>query len=207
MNSKRPRRPGRPRLDDHGTPLQTVIVQTAARMFMEQGFEAISLQLIAKACAVTKATIYYYYSNKAELFTAAVVQVLEKGHYFTQQHLLAPVSFKEQLQAIAVSKMQQSHVDMETMMREAEAQLSTEQMEQIRQAEQHIHDLLAEYFEISIGQGIIRAGNAMMMAHAFSALVMLGNRDSAVQLYASKQQLAEAVVDMFWSGISIPTNG
>ena len=31
---------------------------------------------VAKVCGVTKATVYYYYSTKADLFTATMIQMM-----------------------------------------------------------------------------------------------------------------------------------
>ena len=78
---------------------------------------------------------------------------------------------------MAEAKIARPHAEMETMMREAEPFLSQEQMAAIREAEQRIHEVLAEYISQAMQSGELRTGNAMLMAQAFSAMLMLGNRE------------------------------
>ena len=45
------------------------ILNTAAHLFMQLGYRAVSINDIVKATGVTKPTLYYYFPDKAELFT------------------------------------------------------------------------------------------------------------------------------------------
>jgi AcrR family transcriptional regulator len=47
-----------------------LVLDTAQRLFAEQGYDATSLQMIADAMGVTKANVYYYFHTKAEILTA-----------------------------------------------------------------------------------------------------------------------------------------
>lgn len=51
---------------DHETK-RTLILQTAARVFAEQGFDRASMNMLAEACQISKANIYHYYSSKNAL--------------------------------------------------------------------------------------------------------------------------------------------
>jgi AcrR family transcriptional regulator len=46
------------------------VLDTARRLFAEQGYDATSLQLIADTMGVTKANVYYYFHTKAEILEA-----------------------------------------------------------------------------------------------------------------------------------------
>ncbi len=48
------------------------IVRTAADLFGERGYEAVNLEDVADALDVTKGSLYYYFSSKSELGTAAI---------------------------------------------------------------------------------------------------------------------------------------
>lgn len=50
------------------TPKQASIVQAAAKLFLERGFGAVSMDAIAAEAAVSKRTVYSYYQNKETLF-------------------------------------------------------------------------------------------------------------------------------------------
>jgi AcrR family transcriptional regulator len=46
------------------------VLDTARRLFIEHGFDATSLQLIADTMGVTKANVYYYFPTKIEILEA-----------------------------------------------------------------------------------------------------------------------------------------
>ncbi|MBV8776375.1 MAG: TetR/AcrR family transcriptional regulator, partial [Alphaproteobacteria bacterium] len=53
-----------------------VLLNTASRLFLKHGFDALSIDEIAKRAAVAKRFIYARYRDKAELFVAAVEHCL-----------------------------------------------------------------------------------------------------------------------------------
>ncbi|MBI3699265.1 MAG: TetR/AcrR family transcriptional regulator [Afipia sp.] len=56
------------------------IMDGAHRVFMEHGFDAASMNEIARAAGVSKGTLYVYFPDKSRLFEAIVEQeVLEQG--------------------------------------------------------------------------------------------------------------------------------
>ncbi|MDQ0382379.1 TetR/AcrR family transcriptional regulator [Amycolatopsis thermophila] len=54
-----------------GRRIQT-IVTTAAELFGERGYDAVNLEDVAERLDVTKGSLYYYFSSKDELATAAI---------------------------------------------------------------------------------------------------------------------------------------
>ncbi len=48
------------------------IVKTCTELFLEHGFAGTSMSAIAKACEMTKASLYYHFSGKEALFIACV---------------------------------------------------------------------------------------------------------------------------------------
>lgn len=65
------------------------IVEAAITLFVEKGFAATKMEDIARRAGVTKGTPYLYFSNKEELFKAAVrsslVLHLDEGEQFIEQ--------------------------------------------------------------------------------------------------------------------------
>jgi TetR/AcrR family transcriptional repressor of mexJK operon len=68
-------RRGRPR--DAGK--DESILQAAGDLFMERGYEAVSLDAVAQAAGVSKATIYARYTDKDALFAAVLRQECERA--------------------------------------------------------------------------------------------------------------------------------
>jgi AcrR family transcriptional regulator len=83
-NRARKRAPGRP-TSSQSEKLRTVILDTALHAFMKQGFEAATIESIAREAKVAKITIYRQFSDKAGLFR-------EVAHY-------AQTSIQQQLQS------------------------------------------------------------------------------------------------------------
>src|SRR3982751_2487257 len=48
------------------------ILATAAALFGERGYDAVSLEDVADRLDVTKGSLYYYFASKDELVTAAI---------------------------------------------------------------------------------------------------------------------------------------
>ncbi|MCV3273655.1 TetR/AcrR family transcriptional regulator [Roseobacter sinensis] len=48
------------------------IISTCTELFLEHGFAGTSMSAIAKACQMTKASLYYHFSGKEDLFIACV---------------------------------------------------------------------------------------------------------------------------------------
>ena len=200
MTNQPPRTPGRPKQTSEETSTYDLILGTASRLFMENGYEPVSLQHIAKLCNVTKASIYYHFTSKPELFKIAVTGMLRRGYEQTQKHLMKADTLQESLLLIAEAKIARPHAEMETILREAETFLSKEQIQEIRDSERAIHQLLADYFENGMKSGVIKEKNALLLAQAFSAMLMLGNREDITNRYASSKELAEELVLLFWQG-------
>jgi TetR/AcrR family transcriptional regulator, mexJK operon transcriptional repressor len=58
-----------------------IILAAAKRMFLESGFGAVSMDAIARAAGVSKATVYAHFSGKEELFGAVIERQCEQ--YFS----------------------------------------------------------------------------------------------------------------------------
>ncbi|WP_315793906.1 TetR/AcrR family transcriptional regulator [Paenibacillus sp. BIC5C1] len=202
MNKKTnpPRSPGRPKAGADHASAQSKILMTASRLFMEHGYEPVSLQQIASLCGVTKASIYYHFSSKPQLFTVAITSMMAMGMQQTALRMDAPGTLQERLEKVAEGRMQHSHVDTETMMREAITYLDTDQLAQIREAEVRIYEVLAIHFKREMDNGYLRSADPMLLAHAFTSLLMLANREGVRDMHATITDLARELVALFLDG-------
>nr|WP_247899765.1 TetR/AcrR family transcriptional regulator [Paenibacillus pabuli] len=167
---------------------------------MEYGYEPVSLQQIASLCGVTKASIYYHFSSKPQLFTVAITSMMAMGMQQTALRMDAPGTLQERLENVAEGRMQKSHVDTETMMREANTYLNEDQLAQIREAELRIYEVLAAHFKREMDSGYLRSANPMLLAHAFTSLLMLANREGVRDMHATIAELARELVALFLDG-------
>jgi AcrR family transcriptional regulator len=63
------------------------VLETAARLIREQGYEAASVQDIAAACGLTKAGLYYYIRSKEDL----LLEIMSYGMDIFEERVLLPV--------------------------------------------------------------------------------------------------------------------
>ncbi|MNE46677.1 hypothetical protein D3C80_1410270 [compost metagenome] len=86
------------------------------------------------------------------------------------------------------------------MMREAEKFLEEGQILAIREAEQDIHDLLADYFRLGMNRQLLREEDPLFLAETFSTLMLMGNREDASRKYESPLILGHKLVSLFLQG-------
>ena len=75
-----------------------VILEAALRCFAENGFDASSLEAIARDAAVTRGAVYWHFKDKKELYRAVVRDALEKADVVAYAHNLPDgLSYEERL--------------------------------------------------------------------------------------------------------------
>ncbi|MFC6331045.1 TetR/AcrR family transcriptional regulator [Paenibacillus septentrionalis] len=191
------RKPGRPKLEQSETKIN--ILRTASYLFMEIGYDKVSLELVAQKCGITKASVYYYFSNKSTLFTECLSYVMHIAYTATISILQKPIPLKERLTEIAFKQMSNAHLDFETMMRDAAKDLSEEQIQQIRDAEGKLEQALIEAFEQAIERGEINAVHQpLLLAHLFTAILTMKNHLKLKAL--PLQEMVEQTIHIFWEG-------
>lgn len=72
------RKPGRPPSEDLRTRRQEEILEAAAKLFAERGYNAANTQELADLLQVGKGTIYRYFPTKKDLFLATVDRLMKK---------------------------------------------------------------------------------------------------------------------------------
>jgi AcrR family transcriptional regulator len=70
-------RPSKPQIEEDSAKRRQ-IVEGARAVFLAQGFDAASMNDIARAAGVSKGTLYVYFANKEQLFQAICVQQCEE---------------------------------------------------------------------------------------------------------------------------------
>ena len=68
---------GRP--ESAESPKRQAILQAAAELFMAQGYGAVSMDVVARAAAVSKATLYAYFASKERLFATIINEACQQN--------------------------------------------------------------------------------------------------------------------------------
>lgn len=200
MNNDLQRSPGRPKHAVDDPPLQEIILQTAAKLFMEHGYEPVSLQQIAKACNVSKPSIYYHFTSKPELFKIAVTTMFKMVLQTTSRLLREADRLEAGLLNVAEARLANPHAEIETILKDAERYLSEKQIQEIRAAENKIYVELADYFKDAMDNNILRRKDPMLLAQIFSTMMVIGNKEDTIRKFDSTLNLGEEIVEIFLQG-------
>lgn len=204
-SARRP--PGRPRVTDDTVPTAEQILRAAGELFMRLGYRTVTMGMVAEAAGITKAAVYYHFSDKAALVCEAVVCVFENVARYTRRYLDLPLPLYDRLVAIAevVLNLPDPFMSFETLVREAQPDLSAGQLRRIREAESRVGDLVVEAMLEGVRTGDLRGDlDAILFAHAYLALMPIGqSRDPAgTPRFPDRAYTARTLVDMFWHGVS-----
>ena len=199
-----PRVLGRPRHDDKAKPTKEIVLETATMLFIKDGYKNVSMDDVAKACNVTKATIYYYYPTKGELYTSALVAMMQRIRVHIERILEQPIPFKERLeQLIEVHLSATVDIDMKNFMREATINLSNAQLKKVHASENEMYKTIEQTMQREMEKGTIRDGNAEFFAHTFMALMSVGyfKDGEGKRLFQTVNEAAQEIINFFWLSV------
>ncbi|PMC34426.1 TetR/AcrR family transcriptional regulator [Bacillus sp. UMB0899] len=195
------RTPGRPKVKAEMNLTRERISTTAAHLFLTYGYESVSMQQVAEASNVTKASVYYYFKDKATLFTKAVSSMFQRITTRVEELLQSSKGLKERLYEVVLEHLKRPHVDFETLLQEASSSLSEDHIREIRESEQYIHQALEGIFKQAVENGEIVTTSPLLLAHAFSNVTMIRNKTELITEFGGYEKTAQALVDLFWTGI------
>jgi len=201
-----PRVLGRPRHDENAKPTKNLVLETATKLFIKEGYKNISMDDVAKACNVTKATIYYYYPTKGELYTSALIAMMDRIKLSILQILEQHKPFKERLEQLVVVHLSATiDIDMKNFMKEASINLSESQLKQVQASENEMYQTIEQAMQIEMDKGTIRKGNSTFFAHTFMALMSVGYFKDGEEnrLFLTEAMAAKEIVDFFWYSVGV----
>ncbi|PEB52218.1 TetR family transcriptional regulator [Bacillus pseudomycoides] len=196
---------GRPRQNKTTISTKDKIVNIATKLFLSKGYQIVSMDDVAKECDVTKATVYYYYATKADLFTDTMVQMMVRIRENMDKILSTKKPLKERLLHVAQIHLTATiDIDIKSFMRDAKISLSDKHLKQMQDAEDKMYEILAQTIDKSIKQGEIPKNHSLLSAHAFVALLYVGGYRDVNQkpLIPNIEDFAKQIVDFYWNGLS-----
>jgi AcrR family transcriptional regulator len=195
---------GRPPQDSKKKPTKIAIVENAIQLFLQNGYQLVSMDDVAKKCGVTKATVYYYYPTKADLFTDAMVQMMLRISDRIAEILSTDKSLKENLnEMVKVHLRATFEIDLKAFTKEAKVSLSDEQLQQMNNAEEMMYNVIEKAMTAAIENGEIPKGNSKFYTQLFFAILSIGNYKDTDQksIFSTIDEMAEQIIDFFWNGI------
>jgi TetR/AcrR family transcriptional regulator, mexJK operon transcriptional repressor len=148
------------------------ILDTAARLFMQLGYRAVSINDIVKAAEITKPTLYYYFRNKEELFAQMAIQRLADIHQALEGALAGKQGTQARLAGMAGVLLNASDGDMRLLRHEIATHLSPEHRRRLAQAfQRYMFEPVRQVMQQGLDSGALARHSAAELTMLFLGLM------------------------------------
>lgn len=201
-------------LQPNNAPTAIKIIDAATHLFMQRGYTAVSITDIIKAAEVTKPTLYYYFTDKEELFVQMGLRVLATMGAQLREAVDGATSTAERLAALARVLLADRDGDMRLMRHEMFQHVGPTQRERLSRA---FYSRLFAPIQNVMVQGLTEGALARYPAPILTAM-FLGMSESfhefaaqphtadwAAQMpgqFAEVRLDASTMVDLFMHGVA-----
>ena len=181
------------------------VLRTAAQLFNEKGFHAVSLDEVAERLNVTKPTLYYYVKNKDEILAECVRSGLEL--------MQAAIARSDKAGGSAVDKLvaaMHTYAEIVTMdfgkclIRVGEDPLPPESRRAVRRLKAEIDAEFRHLIEQGIAEGSLRDVDPKLAAFTLAGALSWIGRWYRADGELSPDQIAEQCIGVLMGGIALP---
>ena len=180
------------------------ILREATKKFVAAGYAAVSMQQIADASGVTKATLYHHFRDKEDLFLEVMRLGMRRAHEQLAAAAASGSTLRDQLIAVAMHHFGSERADLQRLF----ADLHQHVGEDGRQTFWETCERPWTFLESSITAAIER-GEIAPIDPGFASRIVMGTIGSQVQaarysseLPAPDAALAEQIIDLLLTGLS-----
>jgi len=182
------------------------VLETAARLICEHGYEAASIQDIAAACGLTKAGLYYYIRSKEDL----LLEIMNYGmDIFEERVLLQVLSISDPVERLKACMEKNIFLVTEgwskevTIILHEHDTLTGAARQQINARKKRYVHFLESSFEEAMREGRIRKVNPRVAAFAFLGQVLWIYKWFRPDGKIPAEQLAREMQDLFFGGLEV----
>lgn len=181
------------------------VLRTAAQLFNEKGFHAVSLDEVAERLNVTKPTLYYYVKNKDEILAECVRSGLEL--------MQAAIARSDRAGGTAVDKLvaaMRTYAEIVTMdfgkclIRVGEDPLPPESRRAVRRLKAEIDSEFRHLIEQGIAEGTLRDVDPKLAAFTLAGALSWIGRWYRADGELTPDQIAEQCIGVLMGGIALP---
>ena len=182
------------------------VLETAARVICEQGYEAASVQDIADACGLTKAGLYYYIHSKEDL----LLEIQSYGMDVFEERVLLPVlAVADPVERLKACMEKNIHLVTEgwskevTIILHEHDTLTGAARQQINaRKKRYVHFLEASFAE-AMREGRIRPVEPRVAAFSFLGMVLWIYKWFRPDGKIPADRLAAEMLELFFGGLEI----
>lgn len=192
---------------DEGQQRYRAILETAARLICERGYEATSMQEIAAACRMTKAGVYHHIQSKEQLLFAIMnygMDVFEERVLSKVRHLPDPVERLRECMRLNIRLVTHGWSKEVTIILHEHATLTGEAREHIDNRKKDYVRFLEESFSEAVAQGRMRPVHPTVAAFSFLGMVLWIYKWYRPDGRLSEADLCDGMVDLLFTGLVTP---
>ncbi len=186
-----------------GSDGQARILWAAYPLFVEHGYKSVSMQQVANAAQVHKATLYHHFLNKDAIFRAVVLMALRQIRGQVAEVVERGGTAVEQLARIACQMVLNTQSDFGRLMTDAQENLPAGEWHALLRDESFPWDLYARIFDQAVTNGELPGIDVNMAISMFIGLMFgqtwvrkIGRVDDPLG-----QQVASTIVDILFEGL------
>lgn len=179
------------------------IVRQARALFLAEGYASVSMQQIADAAGVNKATLYHHFRDKEDLFVAVLKEQFEQSQRGIAAALGAGDPLRERLRRVARHLFAAEPSDFGRLAADLRQHVSAERLVEVLGPGTHPSDVLRPAFAEAAAAGELRAVNTELAGQVFFAMVHsriwwshLAGSGAAVE-----PGVADEIVEILFEGI------
>ncbi len=182
------------------------VLETAARLICDKGYEAASVNDIAEACGLTKAGLYYYIRSKEDL----LLEIMSYGmDIFEEQVLLPVLAIADPVERLKACMEKNIHLVTEgwskevTIILHEHETLTGAARQQINARKKRYVHFLEASFEEALREGRIRPVEPRVAAFSFLGMVLWIYKWFRPDGKIPADRLAADMLDLFFGGLEI----
>jgi len=178
------------------------IMREAWTLFQERGYRGVSINEVCVRCGISKPTLYYYFTDKEDLFVQVLLRQMSGYRVLIEQ----PGSLQERLERHATAILSSMTTDVSIMMRDLRHIETAAHHDTLNEAfRREILDPVIAAVQDGIAYQEIRPGDVMFYAWGYLALLQ-AFVDPAQRIWPA-DVLASQIVYLFLNGAGVSRSG
>lgn len=179
------------------------ILHAAYPLFVEQGYKAVSMQQIADAARIHKATLYHHFRDKEELFARVVLLAYSQIRSEVEEVIERGGSPADQMVQIACQMFDRTESEFGRLMTDLHENISTEQRNALLKEGSFPWDLHEQIIDQAIREGELPELDRDLVVSMFIGLISGQIWIRKMERVSSplNEQLARTLVDVLFAGL------
>ena len=181
------------------------ILERAARLIFEKGFDGTSMQDIADACGLTKAGLYHHVPTKEALLIAVMeygMDLFEEVVLARVEHIADPLERLRQTMAHNIELVLTDSSKEVTIILHEHQTLTGDAQKNINARKKRYVRFLEDSFKQAMARGQIRSIDPTLASFSFLGSVLWTYKWYRPDGRLTPQQLSDGTIDLFFNGLA-----